>query len=114
MEFLKYGARKGMERSGAYLFLPDGPAIPLILGNPAVLIVKGNLETSIATGLPFAVHENILRGGALEIRNDVNIGDMGNTEVIMRFSTGIKSDDIFYTDLNGLQVILNVIYISAF
>lgn len=105
LEFLKYGARLAVERSGAYLFLPDGPASPLRIGNPAVLVVQGNLESSVTTGLPFAIHENILSGGCLEIRNLVDIGDMENTEIIMRMSTGIKSEDVFYTDLNGLQLI---------
>lgn len=104
LEFLKYGVRKGQERSGAYLFLPDGPAVPLILENPTVLVTKGTLETSIASGLPFATHECILRGGAMEIRNLVDIGDMANTEIVMRLSTAIQSEDIFYTDTNGLQV----------
>lgn len=104
LEFLRYGARKGQERSGAYLFLPDGPAGSLSIGSPAVLVVQGDLESSVTSGIPFAIHENILRGGALEIRNMVDIGDMGNTEIIMRISTGIKSEDVFYTDLNGMQV----------
>lgn len=105
LEFLKYGARPGAERSGAYLFLPDGPASPLEIGSPAVLVVQGHLESSVTTGLRFAIHENVLSGGCLEIRNLIDIGDMDNTEIIMRMSTGIKSDDVFYTDLNGFQLI---------
>lgn len=105
LEFLKYGARHGSERSGAYLFLPDGPASQLEIGSPAVLVTQGNLESSVTTGLRFAIHENILSGGCLEIRNLIDIGDMDNTEIIMRMSTGIKSEDVFYTDLNGLQLI---------
>lgn len=105
LEFLKYGVRKGQERSGAYLFLPDGPAVRLNIDNAAVLVTKGNLESSIATGLPFATHESILRGGALEIRNFVDIGDMANTEIVMRLSTGIRNGEVFYTDINGLQVV---------
>ncbi|XP_037030283.1 alpha-mannosidase 2 isoform X2 [Bradysia coprophila] len=105
LEFLKYGARHGSERSGAYLFLPDGPASQLEIGSPAVLVTQGNLESSVTTGLRFAIHENILSGGCLEIRNLIDIGDMDNTEIIMRMSTAIKSEDVFYTDLNGLQLI---------
>lgn len=105
LEFFKYGVRMADERSGAYLFLPDGPATPISLGTPAVLIIKGNLESSVSSGLPFALHETILRGSALEIRNLIDIGDLSNTEIIMKLSTGIKSDDIYYTDLNGFQSI---------
>lgn len=107
-EFLKYGARKGGERSGAYLFLPDGPAVSLRpSGGNTVLLTKGTLESSVATGFPFAVHENILRDSenCLEIRNTVDIGDLSNTEIIMRMSTQINSHDIFYTDLNGLHLV---------
>ncbi|XP_031636504.1 alpha-mannosidase 2 [Contarinia nasturtii] len=108
MEFLKYGAARGAERSGAYLFLPDGPAIPMKQpGSITVLLTTGNLESSIATGLPYVIHKNIFRSGekALEIRNKVDVGDLSNTEIIMRMSTGIESKDVFYTDLNGFEYI---------
>lgn len=108
LEFFKYGTSQSKantkEKSGAYLFLPDGPATQLNVASPAVLVVRGSLESSSTTGLPFAIHENILRGGALEIRNLIDIGNMDNTEILMRISTGIKSNNTFYTDLNGLQV----------
>lgn len=108
LEFLKYGVLRGAERSGAYLFLPDGIAVPVTpVPSTTVLVTTGNLESSVATGLPFVIHENIFRTGekALEIRNQVDIGDMSNAEVIMRMSTGIASKDIFYTDLNGYEFI---------
>jgi alpha-mannosidase II len=35
----------------------------------------------------------------------VDIGDMSDTEIVMRISTNINSKDTFYTDLNGLQII---------
>lgn len=106
LEFLKYGARRGAERSGAYLFLPDGIATPIKhTASNTVLLTTGILESSVAAGFPFAVHENIFRIGekALEIRNLVDIGDLSNTEIIMRMSTGIDSKETFYTDMNGLQ-----------
>lgn len=111
LEFLKYGVRRDSQSSssGAYLFIPDGPATPLNSGHPTVLVSKGTLETSISSGLPFALHENILRSGdALEIRNLVDIGDMSNTEIVMKLSTGIASDSTFYTDLNGFQTVKRV------
>lgn len=107
LEFLKYGTRAvNGQKSGAYIFLPDGPATPLQIGTPTVLLSKGELQQDLTAGLPFAVHENILRTGeSLEIRNYVDIGDMSNTEIIMRLSTNIKSDRTFYTDLNGMQMV---------
>lgn len=105
LDFLKYGMRFSSGKSGAYLFHPDGPATKLRLGDPVVLIVKGPLEASITTGLPFANHQTILRGEGIEIANLVEIGDRENTEIIMRISTTINSGEYFYTDLNGMQII---------
>lgn len=109
LEFMKYGTRIAHgQRSGAYLFLPDGPAQKLeIKENPTVVISNGQLEASISTGLSFVIHESILRSGgdSLEIRNSVDIRETSNTEVIMRLSTNIKNDNVFYTDLNGMQYI---------
>lgn len=108
LEFLRYGALRGAERSGAYLFLPDGIAVQMKApGATTVLLTTGNLESSVATGLPFVIHKNIFRSGekALEIRNLVDIGDSSNTEIIMRMSTGIDSKDVFYSDLNGFEFI---------
>lgn len=106
LEFLKYGTRSANgQKSGAYLFLPDGPATPMQVGTPTVLLSKGEIQQDLTAGLPFAVHENILRSGeSLEIRNHVDIGDRINTEIVMRFSTNIKSNKTFYTDLNGMQM----------
>lgn len=106
LEFLKYGTKSMPgQKSGAYLFLPDGPATSLQIGTPIVLMSKGNLQQDLTAGLPFAVHENILRAGeALEIRNHVDIGDLSNTEIVMRLSTNIKSNRTFFTDLNGMQL----------
>lgn len=108
LEFMKYGARRGTERSGAYLFLPDGIATAFKRAvTSTVLLTKGPLESSVVAGFPFAIHESILRANenAMEIRNLVDIADTSNTEIVMRISTGIGSKDIFYTDLNGLQFI---------
>lgn len=106
LDFLKYGMRFSSGKSGAYLFHPDGPATTMKLGEPVVLVVKGPLESSITSGLPFATHQTILReDGAVEIRNLVDIGDRENTEIVMRVSTNIDSGEYYYTDLNGMQII---------
>lgn len=108
LEFLKYGARRGVERSGAYLFLPDGiaTAFPQTDSN-TILVTRGPFESSVAIGLPFATHEAILRDdeNALEIRNIIDIGERLNTEIAMRVSTQIDNKETFYTDLNALQFI---------
>lgn len=108
LEFLKYGARPGQERSGAYLFLPDGMATAYQQSDSnTILVTRGPLESSVAIGLPFNIHEAILRDdeNALEIRNTIDIGDRLNTEIVMRISTQIDNKETFYTDLNALQFI---------
>lgn len=108
LEFLRYGARRSAERSGAYLFLPDGIATSLPQSQVnTVLVSRGVLESSVTVGLPFVQHEAILRDGekSLEIRNIVDIGEMQNTEIVMRISTGIDNKETFFTDLNSLQYI---------
>jgi alpha-mannosidase II len=107
IQFLKYGVRWFNIRSGAYLFLPNGPATPLKLDQPNIVIIDGPLMSSIATGLPFALHECIFTDNVtnMEIRNTVDIRKMGNTEIVMRIDTQIASGNLFYTDLNGLQMI---------
>lgn len=108
LEFMRYGARRGAERSGAYLFLPDGDAVPFKrAATSTILITKGSFESSVITGLPFVIHENIMRDNenSLEIRNSIDIGERSNTEIIMRMSSGIENNDIFYTDLNGFELV---------
>lgn len=43
-------------------------------------------------------------GLSIEISTMVDIRDQSNKELSMRLSTDIKSNDVFYTDLNGFQV----------
>ena len=115
LKFLRYGTRALGDKSGAYLFLPNGPASSLLNAQlPIVLVEEGPLEASITSGLPFAVHKTILRGGAPEIRNVIDVKDMDNVEVVMRLSTHIKNEEVFYTDLNGLQVSGSFVILSNY
>lgn len=112
IEFLKYGVAQKQETSGAYLFLPDGPAKRLDIGSPVVLVCSSSIETTITSGLPFAVHEYALQGNTVEIRNLVDIGIFDNTEIVMRLKSSIKNDNVFYTDLNAFQVIFFLLGIN--
>ena len=51
LDFVSYGTRKSKEKSGAYLFLPDGEASSIVLSNgkPSVLIVIGPLVRSLGS-----------------------------------------------------------------
>ena len=45
-------------------------------------------------------------GTGLMIENDIDLTQptMNNREIAMRISSGVKSGDVFFTDLNGFQV----------
>lgn len=44
-------------------------------------------------------------GTGLQIDNDVDIRQLDNSEIAMRFNTDLKTSDEFFTDLNGFQMI---------
>lgn len=46
-------------------------------------------------------------GAALAVDNLVNLAGQSNFEMAMRLSSNLDSGRAFYTDLNGLQVLLN-------
>lgn len=112
LEFAKYGVRKrtNSERSGAYLFLPDGDAVKIPLENVVVNIIKGPIMCSVIVQLPYIQHTVFLYnttgadGMGIEIQNLVDISQMNNFELIMRLSTNINSSNEFFTDVNGYQM----------
>lgn len=112
--FVHYGTRSRRDNqamSGAYLFLPDGPARVLLpTPDDHVRIIKGSIFSQVLVYMPYVVHQVTLHrspgvdGIGLDIDNLVNIAGQNNLEVAMRLTTGIKNGHAFYTDLNGLQV----------
>lgn len=116
LEFVKYGTRgPGQDRSGAYLFLPDKPQPdPVLAGNNRIVhLVIGPILSRVITDLPYVKHICTLYnssgsdGLGLHITNQVDISETQNFELAMRINTDIGSSDIFYTDLNGLNVSLS-------
>ncbi|XP_047114785.1 alpha-mannosidase 2 [Schistocerca piceifrons] len=111
LDFARYLAREGKERSGAYLFLPDGAAETVRIVSPMIRIIEGPLFSQVDVVVPFVQHTVKVYNtpGAdsfgIEIHNLVDITDQANYELVMRFSSGIQNGDEFFTDLNGLQVI---------
>uniref|UniRef100_A0A1B6CBG0 Alpha-mannosidase n=1 Tax=Clastoptera arizonana TaxID=38151 RepID=A0A1B6CBG0_9HEMI len=110
--FVKYNARQGKERSGAYLFLPDGEAETLRFQLPLILVFEGEIFSKVVVNLPYVVHSVLLcnspggDGFGLEIHNLVNISSINsNYELAMRVSSNVDNGDTFFTDLNGLQMI---------
>ncbi|KAM4766545.1 alpha-mannosidase 2x isoform 1-T1 [Cyanocitta cristata] len=110
-EFLVYGTRTSKDKSGAYLFLPDGEAKPYAPKDPPVVrVMEGPLFSEVAS---YYQHVQTMvrlynvpgvEGLSLDVSCLVDIRDHINKELALRFSTDIESDDIFFTDLNGFQI----------
>uniref|UniRef100_A0A6P7GXH5 Alpha-mannosidase 2-like n=1 Tax=Diabrotica virgifera virgifera TaxID=50390 RepID=A0A6P7GXH5_DIAVI len=117
LDFAKYGVgvRLNSERSGAYLFLPDGDAVPLEIENTVVNIIEGPLFSSVLVQLPYIQHSAIIYntqgadGLGIELHNLVDITKTNNFELVMRLSTNINNTDEFFTDNNGFQIIRAVL-----
>lgn len=113
VQFVHYGTRKGQQAmSGAYLFLPDGPARVLEPeADSHVRTIDGSIRSQVVVHMPFVEHQVTLHrspgadGVGLDIDNLVNIGGQGNLEVAMRLVTHLDTGAAFYSDLNGLQVV---------
>lgn len=50
------GGWNNVERSGAYLFLPGGSAVPLQIENTIVKVVQGPVLHSVIVQLPYILH----------------------------------------------------------
>ncbi|XP_056633702.1 alpha-mannosidase 2 [Diorhabda sublineata] len=113
LDFAKYGVavRKNSETSGAYLFVPDGEAVPVPAENVVVNVIEGPIVSSVSVQLPYVRHTAVLyntTGGdglGIELHNLVDITKTRNFELVMRLSTNINSSDEFYTDDNGYQIL---------
>ncbi|KAL2300890.1 hypothetical protein Nmel_013784 [Mimus melanotis] len=110
-EFLVYGTRTSKDKSGAYLFLPDGEAKPYTPRDPPVVrVMEGPLFSEVSSSYQHV--QTVVRlynvpgveGLSLDVSCLVDIRDHINKELALRFSTDIESDDTFFTDLNGFQI----------
>eukprot|EP00794_Sanderia_malayensis_P019543 gene19543-21475_t len=111
MKFMTYGTRNGMDKSGAYLFLPDGEPREISIAHPVIVVTRGNLFTEIVAQLRYTTcisrvyHVDVDEAKAIEIQNLVDIRESFNTELIMRIESGIQNENReFFTDLNGFQM----------
>ncbi|XP_077452238.1 alpha-mannosidase 2x isoform X1 [Stigmatopora argus] len=111
MHFMVYGTRPSKDKSGAYLFLPDGKAMPYEQKQPPeVRVVEGPLFSEVVAYYrhfqqAIRIH-NVpgVDGLSLDITTTVDIRDQNNKELALRLLTDIQSEDVFYTDLNGFQM----------
>ncbi|KAK7474038.1 hypothetical protein BaRGS_00034701, partial [Batillaria attramentaria] len=111
IQFVMYGVRNTKEKSGAYLFLPDGRGTPIVESNPLIRIMRGPIVSEVQVFFQHVHH--IVRlinspgvdGVSLDIHNIVDIRNQGNKEIAMRINTDIANTDrVFFTDLNGFQM----------
>jgi len=113
LNFLHYGTRRMGDKSGAYLFLPDGQGRLRELRNPLVKVVTGSIKSYVEITSDWndhramVVHTSGEDGTAVHIENDIDLTarDMDNVEISLSISSDVQSGDYFYTDLNGFQVI---------
>ena len=113
VQFVSYRAKSGSEMSGAYLFLPAGSAEPVELAQPPPFrIVEGPLQSTLTTKMPLVTHiftmTNSPGNERLSIRNLVQVKAQKNFELAMRLVSEVDNKDVFYTDLNGFQIVRHV------
>uniref|UniRef100_A0A8D1PMN6 Alpha-mannosidase n=1 Tax=Sus scrofa TaxID=9823 RepID=A0A8D1PMN6_PIG len=112
VQFSWYGTTNKKDKSGAYLFLPDGEARPYVYTTPPFVIVQhGRFYSDVTCFFEHVTHRvrlyNVhgIEGQSVEVSNVVDIRKERNHEIAMRISSSINSQNRFYTDLNGYQVI---------
>lgn len=112
MQFVMYGTNKAVNmKSGAYLFLPDGPAKEVSAQHAPFRVTTGPLYSEVSVYLYCVQHTVSLANTAgpesfgVGITNVVDVRNERNKELVMRIRSSIENGDgIFYTDLNGFQI----------
>ncbi|XP_028909789.1 alpha-mannosidase 2 isoform X1 [Ornithorhynchus anatinus] len=111
VEFAWYGTTNSRDKSGAYLFLPDGEAKPYVLTDPPIIrVTHGKIYSEVTCFFLHLTHTvrlyNVqgIEGQSVEVANIVDIRGEYNREIAMRISSDISSQNRFYTDLNGYQI----------
>ncbi|XP_068103489.1 alpha-mannosidase 2 isoform X2 [Hyperolius riggenbachi] len=110
VDFNWYGTTNNKDKSGAYLFLPDGEAKPYVSDPPTVRVTHGSVFTEVVCFFNHLMHTvrlyNVqgVEGQSPEITNIVDIRGEFNREIVMRISSDIHSKNKFYSDLNGYQI----------
>ena len=118
VKFIKYGTTSASEKSGAYLFLPDGPGVELNSKKMLQWIRvehSGKLRNRVCANMTILLHcmdiyptvDRIknLKYPIMHVWNMVDLRRSHNLELAMHIETNIKNDDFLHTDLNGFQYI---------
>lgn len=111
VQFSWYGTTSKKDKSGAYLFLPDGEAKPYVYTTlPLIRVQRGKFYSDVTCFFEHVTHRvrlyNIqgIEGQSVEVSNIVDIRKEQNYEIAMRISSSINSQNRFFTDLNGYQI----------
>ncbi|XP_050395498.1 alpha-mannosidase 2x [Patella vulgata] len=111
VEFVEYSTRRSGDKSGAYLFLPEGVAKPVPTLSPFTRIVRGPVISEVQVFTHTVNHVVRLinspgtEGQSVDMYNIVDIRQQIDKEIAVRITTDIKNEDrVFYTDLNGYQM----------
>lgn len=121
------GEEIGIYRSsgGAYLFKPDGEARLIIEKGGSLIISEGPLvqecyslpktmweKTPISHSTRIYSGENTVQKLLIEKEYHVELlgSDFNDRELIARFKTSIDNERVFYSDLNGFQMIRRQTY----
>uniref|UniRef100_A0A2C9K725 Alpha-mannosidase n=1 Tax=Biomphalaria glabrata TaxID=6526 RepID=A0A2C9K725_BIOGL len=101
------------DKSGAYIFMPDGYAQELEIYYPTIVVVKGPVLSRVLTKLPGVRHSASLYnvsgpvGAGVHLDNlvDISTQEFENKELMMRITTDISNlDSTICVDLNGYQM----------
>lgn len=117
LKIMTFGTRSGgkiVQKSGAYIFLPDNlePTDFQWFEKPKIYVIIGSIESryewKVDKPYPVSIRFSLYRGRpSVELQTEFHLQTQyaSNRELIIRFETNINSNDRFYTDLNGFQII---------
>ncbi|XP_050542919.1 alpha-mannosidase 2 isoform X2 [Daktulosphaira vitifoliae] len=110
LKFVRYDVANGPDMSGAYLFIPSREAEDAhITEKPKISVIKGKILSQVIVQYSNVRHAVVLKNlkgiKYIEIKNLVDIRHQMNYELAMRVTSEIDNNNIFYTDLNGFQII---------
>ncbi|BFZ07971.1 hypothetical protein BsWGS_11009 [Bradybaena similaris] len=101
------------DKSGAYIFMPDGEAQDVESFYPNMLVFRGPVMSAVMSHLPGVLHTSTLynipgpMGTGVHIDNlvDISSEEWANKELAMRIITDVVSPDTsLCVDLNGYQM----------
>ena len=116
ISIIQYGTTSASEKSGAYLFLPDGKATELASDfTQWIRVETGLLRIRVCVNMTLLLHcvefyptlnQAIdLKYPHFSVWNIVDLRNSHNKEIALHIDTDIKNGDTLYTDLNGFQFI---------